>query len=81
VAANALLRAGLASLAEERGLPLHLPPPALCTDNAAMVAFLGERLAQEGLGHDLRLEAVARGRPVPADFKRCVKGPADAASA
>jgi N6-L-threonylcarbamoyladenine synthase len=34
VAANRLLRAR----AERLGVPVHIPPPALCTDNAAMIA-------------------------------------------
>ena len=47
VAANAALRAGLAEVARKAGYELHVPPPALCTDNAAMVAWAGaERLAR-----------------------------------
>jgi N6-L-threonylcarbamoyladenine synthase len=38
VAANALLRASVAELCERRGLRLKLVAPALCTDNAAMIA-------------------------------------------
>lgn len=46
VAANATLRARLSGVAEKHGLPLAAPPLALCTDNAAMVAWAGaERLA------------------------------------
>jgi N6-L-threonylcarbamoyladenine synthase len=46
VAANASIRAGLEELAAERGLRFSAPPPALCTDNAAMIAWAGcERLA------------------------------------
>jgi len=37
VAANALLRQRCAELCEERGIGLKLVPPALCTDNAAMI--------------------------------------------
>ncbi len=37
VAANGLLRRTLAAECEERGLRLVIPPPALCTDNAAMI--------------------------------------------
>lgn len=49
VAANSRLRA----LAQERcalaGLDLRIPPPALCTDNGAMVAALGSALMARGL--------------------------------
>ena len=45
VAANAALRARLAALAAENGLDFRAPPPALCTDNGAMIAWAGiERL-------------------------------------
>jgi N6-L-threonylcarbamoyladenine synthase len=46
VAANGAIRAALLGLAAEDGLPLVVPPPALCTDNGAMIAWAGaERLA------------------------------------
>jgi N6-L-threonylcarbamoyladenine synthase len=45
VAANSRLRRRLAALAAEAGLDFVVPPPALCTDNAAMIAWAGlERL-------------------------------------
>ena len=46
VAANRKIRAALAALSAERGATLVAPPPELCTDNAAMVAWAGiEHLA------------------------------------
>ena len=45
VAANGDIRAALGRFAAESGLRLVLPPPALCTDNGAMIAWAGiERL-------------------------------------
>ena len=46
VAANHAVRAALEALAGEHGLKFVAPPVALCTDNAAMIAWAGlERLA------------------------------------
>jgi N6-L-threonylcarbamoyladenine synthase len=60
VAANQRLRARLAMLATSRGYSLCVPPIALCTDNAAMVAWAGcERLVR---GLTDGFDAVARAR-------------------
>jgi N6-L-threonylcarbamoyladenine synthase len=60
VAANARLKAVFESAAEEHRLRLVVPPPKLCTDNAAMIAWAGaERLA---LGLVDGLDAPARAR-------------------
>jgi N6-L-threonylcarbamoyladenine synthase len=43
VAANRCLRAALERMTAERGAELFIPPPALCTDNAAMAALAVEK--------------------------------------
>jgi N6-L-threonylcarbamoyladenine synthase len=46
VAANQAVRKALQRTAFEAGIPLIVPPPELCTDNGAMIAWAGaERLA------------------------------------
>jgi len=46
VAANRAIRASLEDVATQAGTSLMLPPPELCTDNGAMIAWAGaERLA------------------------------------
>jgi N6-L-threonylcarbamoyladenine synthase len=41
VSRNSLLRRRFADACAAAGLPLHLPEPRYCTDNAAMIAWLG----------------------------------------
>jgi N6-L-threonylcarbamoyladenine synthase len=48
VAANSRLRAMAQERCDKAGIVLRVPRPGLCTDNGAMVAALGERLAAVG---------------------------------
>lgn len=68
VAANSMLRKAMQALAAEHGVPFLAPSPALCADNAAMVAFSGWLLAKEGFYHTLSFEAIPRGKVVPSDW-------------
>ena len=49
VAANSRLRALAQERCDQAGIVLRVPRPGLCTDNGAMVAALGERLASVGV--------------------------------
>jgi N6-L-threonylcarbamoyladenine synthase len=60
VAANAVLRARLAAGAGAAGLPFVAPPLALCTDNAAMIAFAGLMAFEAGRRDDMTLAARPR---------------------
>ncbi|RED17055.1 tRNA (adenosine(37)-N6)-threonylcarbamoyltransferase complex transferase subunit TsaD [Parasphingopyxis lamellibrachiae] len=66
VASNSAIRGALRALAERNGLPFIAPPPWLCTDNAAMIAWAGvERFAAD-LSDPLDIPARARW-PLDAD--------------
>ncbi len=49
VAANSGLRGGLAAACAERAIDFHVPPPELCTDNAAMVGACATAMLRRGL--------------------------------
>ena len=60
VAANTAIRGALQDVADRAGTSLIMPPPALCTDNGAMIAWAGaERMA---LGMIDSMEAAPRAR-------------------
>ncbi|MDA8125043.1 MAG: tRNA (adenosine(37)-N6)-threonylcarbamoyltransferase complex transferase subunit TsaD [Deltaproteobacteria bacterium] len=60
VAANSRLRARFGEDAGRCGVQVFIPPPVLCTDNAAMIAVVGGQLLQEGYREGLDLNAVSR---------------------
>jgi N6-L-threonylcarbamoyladenine synthase len=70
VAANSLLRTRMAQLMEERTGRLLAPPPHLCTDNGAMIAYAGELLARREFGHELDMEVIPRGSGIPDDLRK-----------
>ncbi len=59
VASNSGLRGGMAGLSRRSGVELFIPPPLLCTDNAAMIAVPGDFYLENGMIDDLSLDAVA----------------------
>jgi N6-L-threonylcarbamoyladenine synthase len=60
VAANKPLRAALLSECEGARFSFHAPPPELCTDNAAMIAWVGACRLAAGLSDGLDAPARAR---------------------
>ena len=60
VAANRRIRAVLADAASAHGMTFVAPPPALCTDNAAMIAWAGIERLRLGLSDGIDLAARPR---------------------
>ncbi|MFO1518743.1 MAG: tRNA (adenosine(37)-N6)-threonylcarbamoyltransferase complex transferase subunit TsaD [bacterium] len=59
VACNSELRERLSKAAQKRGIELFIPRPLFCTDNAAMIAYVGQEYLKKGIHSDLNLNAVA----------------------
>ncbi len=60
VAANTEIRAKLESISSELGIKFTAPPLALCTDNAAMIAYAGLELFEAGQRDGMDLSARPR---------------------
>lgn len=60
VVSNGYLRDRFQILAGEEGLDLFLPSPALCTDNAAMIAWVGNYYLERGRRDSLDIDAFSR---------------------
>lgn len=56
VACNAYIRQQLETLCTKHNLPFYAPAKQYCTDNAAMIAFVGHYKAQQGLYADYTLD-------------------------
>ena len=61
VLSNSLLRTRLIEFGEELGLPVHIPEPSFCVDNAAMIAGLGHYSLMQGHCDPLSMTASPRG--------------------
>jgi N6-L-threonylcarbamoyladenine synthase len=59
VAANKGLRNALAEACQKRQITLHLTPMKYCTDNGAMIAYMGHQLFVAGRTDELSLDARA----------------------
>ncbi|MXU64809.1 tRNA (adenosine(37)-N6)-threonylcarbamoyltransferase complex transferase subunit TsaD [Oceanomicrobium pacificus] len=60
VAANGAIRAGLEQVAADAGFAFTAPPLALCTDNAAMIAWAGIERIADGAALDASITARPR---------------------
>lgn len=60
VAANTAIRAALETVCAEQSVQFTAPPLALCTDNAAMIAYAGIELFETGQSDDMSLSARPR---------------------
>lgn len=81
VAANAAIREALARLSSDEGFRETIPPPRLCTDNAAMVAWAGIERSQLGLFDSAGVAPKARWPLASADPRSARAGSAAAVDA
>lgn len=70
VVANSFIRKALCDIGQKHGYMLSIPSPALCTDNAYMIAYLGACLYNEGYYHSSNLTPIPRGRTIPWDYHK-----------
>jgi N6-L-threonylcarbamoyladenine synthase len=59
VACNRALRSRLQAECDARAIPLRVPSPRLCADNAAMVALIGAWRLARGAASEPEMDAVA----------------------
>jgi N6-L-threonylcarbamoyladenine synthase len=60
VVANGYLRRRFGEMAHEEGVDLYIPSPHLCTDNAAMIAWVGHHYLERGRRDSLDIDALSR---------------------
>lgn len=60
VAANAMLRKELGAMALAQNIAIHYPRPNFCTDNGAMIAYLGYLRLNLGQYDDLGIKTITR---------------------
>lgn len=60
VVSNGYLRRRFQAMAQEEALDLFIPSPYLCTDNAAMIAWVGNYYLERGQADSLQIDARSR---------------------